>query len=79
MRFKAKSIPALHIALAGLPDEMRVEVDPGIGVSAKTVGQLRHVSVWPENSVIVTPQERDPGHAVKVTKATHASRVSPKP
>lgn len=79
MRYKPKSVAALHIALAGLPDEMRVEVDPGIGVSAKTVGQLRKVPAWTENVVIATPQERFPGDAVKVTKATVATRVSPKP
>ena len=40
MRYKAKSIAALQLALGSLPDKMRVEVDPGIEVSAKTVGEL---------------------------------------
>jgi hypothetical protein len=39
MRYKAKSIAALAIILDGLPDKMRVEVDQGIGVSAKTVDE----------------------------------------
>jgi hypothetical protein len=43
MRYKPKSIAALHIALGGLPDKMRVEVEPSIGVSAKTVAELRRV------------------------------------
>ena len=30
MRYKAKSIAALQLALGSLPDKMRVEVDPGI-------------------------------------------------
>jgi hypothetical protein len=34
MRYKPKNIPALHIALGGLPGKMRVEADAGIGVSA---------------------------------------------
>jgi hypothetical protein len=55
MRYKPKSIAALHIALGGLPDKMRVEVDPDIGVAAKTVGELRKVTAWPENLVITTP------------------------
>jgi hypothetical protein len=38
VRYKPKSIAALHIALGGLPDKMRVEVDPGIQPSPKTVG-----------------------------------------
>jgi len=79
MRYKPKSIAALHIALGGLPDKMRVEVDPDIGVSAKTVGKLRKVTAWPENLVITTPEERRPESAVKVSKASVATRVSPKP
>jgi len=79
MRYKPKSIAALQIALGGLPDKMRVETDPDIGVSAKTVGQLRKVTAWPENLVITTPEERRPQSAVKVSKASVATRVSPKP
>ena len=79
MQFKPKSIAALHIALGGLPGKMRVEVDPDIGVSARTVGELRKVTAWPENLVITTPQERHPDSAVKVSKASVATRVSPKP
>jgi hypothetical protein len=44
MRYKPKSIAALHIALGGLPDKMRVEVDRSIGVSARTIGELRKVT-----------------------------------
>jgi hypothetical protein len=78
MRYKPKSIAALHIALGGLPVKMRVEVDPDIGVSAKTVGELRKVTAWSETLVIVTPQERDPESAVKVSKASVATRFAPK-
>jgi hypothetical protein len=79
MRYKPKSIAALHIALGGLPDKMRVDVDRDIGVSAKTVCELRKVKAWPENLVITTPQERYPESVIKVTKASGATRVSPKP
>jgi hypothetical protein len=79
MRYKPKSTAALHIALGGLPDKMRVELDPGLGVSAKTVGELRKVMAWPENLVITTPQERYLESAVKVSKASGATRVFPKP
>jgi hypothetical protein len=79
MRYKPKSTAALEIALGGLPDKMRVEVDPSIGVSAKTVRELRKVKAWPENLVITTPEERSPQSAVKVSKASLATRVSPKP
>ena len=44
MRYKAKSIAALQLALGSLPDKMRVEIEPDTGVSAKTVGELREGS-----------------------------------
>jgi hypothetical protein len=78
MRYKAKSIAALHIALGGLADKVRVETDPDSGVSAKTVGELRKVTAWSENLVITTPQEHHPESAVKVSKASIKARVSPK-
>jgi hypothetical protein len=79
MRYKPKSRAALHIALGGLPEEMRVEVDSDIQVSANTVGELREMTVWPENLVITTPQERNAESAIKVSKVSVATRVSPKP
>ena len=78
MRYKPKSIAALHIALGGLADKMRVEVDPNTGVSAKTVGELRKLKAWPDNLVITTPQERHPESVVTVSKASVKARVSPK-
>ncbi len=75
MRYRPKSIAALHIALGGLPNKMRVEVDPDLGVSAKTVGELRKLMAWPENLAITTPQERHPDSAVKITKAIVKGRV----
>ena len=53
MRYKAKSVAALQLALGGLPDQMRVEIDADVGVSAKTVGELRKV-IWPTRSMLVT-------------------------
>ena len=79
MRYRPRSIAALQVALGGLPDTMQVEADQGVGVSAKTVGELRKVTTWPENLAITTPQERFPGSAIKVSKASGAKRVSPKP
>jgi hypothetical protein len=78
MRYKPKSIAALHIALGGLPAQMRVEVDSGIEVSAKTVGDLRKVTAWPENLAITTPQNGHPDSVVRVSKASIATRTSPK-
>jgi hypothetical protein len=78
MKYKPKSVAALHIALGGLPDKMRVQTDRDIGVSAKTVGQLRKVKAWPENLAIAVPQERLPGSVVMVSKVTVATRFPPK-
>ena len=79
MRYRPKSIDALHIALGGLPGKMRVEVDRVIEVSATTVGELRKLTLWPENLVIAIPTGVDPAGVVKVSKASMATRVTPKP
>ncbi len=78
MRYKPKSVAALQVVLGSWPAQMRVEADPGIGVSAKTVGELRKVSRWPENLAVTTPHERYRGCAIKVSKASAATRFSPK-
>ena len=78
MRYKPKSIAALQVALGGLPDKMRVEVDADIQPFPKTVGELRKATAWPENLAITIPQERDPNSAVKVSKANVATRTAPK-
>ena len=76
MRYKPKSIAALNIARGGLPAQMRVEVESGIEVRAKTVGELR--KGWPENLAITTPQEHYPESVVRVSKISMATRTSPK-
>jgi hypothetical protein len=78
MRYKPKSMAALQLALGGLPDRMRVEVDPDVKISAKTVGDLRKLTAWPENLAIATPQDRYAESAVRVAKANVATRTSPK-
>jgi hypothetical protein len=78
MRYKPKSLAALDLVLGGWPDRTRVEVDPGLGVSARTVGELRKVKAWPENLAITTPHEHGRGSTIRVGKATTATRVSPK-
>jgi hypothetical protein len=78
VRYKPKSIAALHIALGGLPDKTRVKVGPDTAVSAATVGELRKLTTWPGNLVITTPRQLYPESSVEVSKATTATRVSPK-
>jgi hypothetical protein len=78
MRYKAKSVAALQLALGSLPDKMRVEVDPDIRVSAKTVGELRKVTVWPETLAVTTPLERHADSVVKINKVSVATRTARK-
>src|SRR5262249_28422017 len=77
MRYKVKSVAALDVVLGGLPNRTRVEVDSDIAVSAKNVGELRNVKAWPENLAVITPHDQLEG-VVKVSKASVATRVSPK-
>jgi len=78
MHYKPKSIGALHIALGGLPGHMRMEVESGIAVSAKTVDELRKPTSWPENLVVTTPQEHNPESVVRVSKASVATHYPPR-
>jgi hypothetical protein len=75
MQYKVKSVAALQTLLGSWPDRMRVEVDRDIGVS---VGELRKLTAWPANLAITTPPETRPQSTIKVSKATVATRVSPK-
>ena len=79
MRYKVKSIAGLNIALGGLPSQTRVEIAPNIDVTAKTVGELRELTAWPEVLAITVPQLRQDNVAVHVSKPNVAARVSPKP
>ena len=47
-------------------------------VAAKTLGEHRKVTAWPENLAITTPQDRYPDSAVTVSKVSVAARTSPK-
>ena len=78
MRYKAKSIAALQLALGSLPDKMRVEVGPDIEVSARTVGELRKVTAWPDTLAVTTPQERHADSVVRVSKVNVATRTARK-
>jgi hypothetical protein len=53
VRYKVKNTAALHLALGSLPDRMRVDADSGIGVSARTVGDLRKATIWLENLALL--------------------------
>lgn len=79
MRYKPKCAAALDIALGGLPNSMRVEVDHDVEVAAKTVGELRNAKTWPENLTITTPRESSPENVVKVSRASAPGHATLKP
>ena len=56
MHYKPKSVAALQIALGGLPEQMRVVLEPDTHLSAKTVGQLRKLNTWPDNLALTVPE-----------------------
>ena len=58
---------------------MPAQVDADIEVRAKTVGELRKLTAWPENLAVTTPQDGYPDSAVRVSKVsagdTHVAEV----
>ena len=51
LRNAPANIHDLHLALAGLPNNMKVKAHPETGVSEKTVDELRARTTWPAGLV----------------------------
>jgi len=64
------SLAELQLALAGLPNDMKVKADPETGVFEDTVDALRSRTTWPAGLVITTPRNLHPRSVVKINKAT---------
>jgi hypothetical protein len=69
-----RNVPAniheLRLALAGLPNDMKVIADPQTGVFEKTVAELLARTTWPPGLVVTTPRELHPKSVVKISKPT---------
>lgn len=78
MRYKVKNVAGLNVILGDLPNRTPLEVDRDISLSAKTVGELRKVTDWPEVLAITLPREGSPKRTVKVSKPSTATRTSSK-
>jgi hypothetical protein len=69
-----RSVPAniheLQLALAGLPNDMRVKADSETGISEKTVDELRARTTWRSGLVLTTPRKLHPKSVIKISKAT---------
>ena len=64
LRYPAPTIEQMRKHLFSYRDNMRVEVEQGISVTAKTVADLRALSTWPEGLVLnIHVEERRNGGA----------------
>ena len=52
MRYPEETIETMRKYLLSYRDDMRVEVEYGIPVTAKTVADLRAVAAWPDSLIL---------------------------
>lgn len=68
-----RNIPAnvyeLHLALAGLPKDMKVVTSFDVSVSETTVDELLARTAWPPGLMVTAPRQPHPKSVVKITKA----------
>ena len=60
VRYSANTIEEMQKLLLGYRDNMRVEVEAGIAITAKTVADLRALSTWPDGLVLSIHVDLDP-------------------
>ena len=70
-RYSANTIEDMQRLLLGYRDNMRVEVEHGIPVTAKTVADLRALPTWPDGLVLDIRVDLDPRlSVVRVERAS---------
>jgi hypothetical protein len=52
VRHSANTVEDMKKLLLGYRDNMRVEIESGVAVTAKTVADLRALTTWPEGLVL---------------------------
>ena len=71
MRYAANTIEEMQKLLLGYRDNMRVEVETGIAVTASTVTDLRALPTWPDGLVLDVHVDLDPRlSVVRVERAS---------
>ena len=60
MRYAANTMEDLKKLLVGYRDNMRVEIESGVAVTAKTVADLRALPTWPDGLVLDIHVDLDP-------------------
>ena len=64
MRYKLQSSDQLRACLGRVPDDIKVEVERGLAVTAETVADLRSLSDLPPGLILVINSELDPRYNV---------------
>jgi len=59
LRLTPKGMVGVKECLAGYPEDMRVEVGPGVLLDANTVADLRSLWGWPLGLVLIVNQDPD--------------------
>jgi hypothetical protein len=60
VRHSANTVEDMKKLLLGYRDNMRVEIESGVAVTAKTVADLRALTTWPEGLVLDIHVDLDP-------------------
>jgi hypothetical protein len=67
-RYSVETIEAMQKHLLSYRDNLRVEVEPGIPVTARTVAELRALSTWPGHLVLDVHIDLDPRLSVMTVR-----------
>jgi len=59
-RYPAETLEAMQKHLLSYRDNLRVEVEPGVPVAARTVAELRTLSTWPGDLILDIHIDLDP-------------------
>jgi hypothetical protein len=57
-RYRPETTDMLRTCLGDCPDDMEVEVQPGVPLVAKTVADLRALNAWSPYWILIVPYER---------------------
>ena len=67
-RYSVETIEAMQKHLLGYRDNLRVEVESGIPIVARTVAELRTLSTWPGQLVLEVHIDLDPRFSVMTVR-----------
>jgi hypothetical protein len=70
-QYSVETIEAMQKHLLGYRDNLRVEVELGIPIVARTVAELRALSTWPGPLVLDVHIDLDPRLSVMTVRGAH--------